>query len=57
MMLGPPDGIKSERFGQISHRNLVAVDLIVADWTTDVLKERRHTDMHGVVLLHEGKRY
>jgi hypothetical protein len=46
MVFGAPDRIKSEGFGEIGHRDLVAVDLIVANGSADVLKESCHAHMH-----------
>jgi hypothetical protein len=58
VMLDRPDRIEAQRLGHVGQRQLVQVDLAVAERPPGVLEECSHSDMHGVTScwLPRGKR-
>ena len=48
MMLDRPDRFEAQRLGHVGQGQLVQVDLAVAERPPGVLKDRSHSDMHGV---------
>jgi hypothetical protein len=45
-VLDRPDRIEAQRLGHVGQRQLVEIDLVIAERAPGVLEDSRHSDMH-----------
>src|SRR5207237_260322 len=50
MVLDAPDRFEAQRLGHVGERQLVQIDLVVAERAAGVLEDGGHSDMHGALL-------